>query len=163
MVKVDPFIAPIPRKILNDPELRPFFEYFVRWAHDIWIRSGGGDDAITSTQNRDIYDSTAFTAAINELQKDSDYFSVIPQSLDYNPISVSGIYQANPYDWINAKNGSVITLPDHGSLIIRNGDGSLIKFSGSKNINGSNEGYLRKKGTSIHLKYFPQDNEWFVR
>ena len=46
MAKVDPFVAPIPRKFLNDPELRPFFEYLNRHLHDMFIRSGGGDDAI---------------------------------------------------------------------------------------------------------------------
>lgn len=46
MAKVDPFTAPIPAKFLNDPELRPFFEYLNRFLHDLFIRTGGGDDAI---------------------------------------------------------------------------------------------------------------------
>lgn len=46
MANVDPFVAPIPRKFLNDPELRPFFEYLNRFLHDLFIRSGGGDDEI---------------------------------------------------------------------------------------------------------------------
>ena len=46
MAKVDPFVAQIPRKFLNDPELRPFFEYLNRFLHDLFIRTGGGDDAI---------------------------------------------------------------------------------------------------------------------
>ena len=50
MAKVDPFVAPIPRKFLNDPELRPFFEYLNRFLHDLFIRTGGGDDAIEAVQ-----------------------------------------------------------------------------------------------------------------
>lgn len=50
MAKVDPFVAQIPRKFLNDPELRPFFEYLNRFLHDLFIRTGGGDDLIEATQ-----------------------------------------------------------------------------------------------------------------
>lgn len=46
MAKLDPFTAQIPAKFLNDPELRPFFEYLNRFLHDLFIRTGGGDDAI---------------------------------------------------------------------------------------------------------------------
>tara|TARA_R110000851_G_scaffold228174_3_gene380956 strand:- start:898 stop:1188 length:291 start_codon:yes stop_codon:yes gene_type:complete len=53
--KVDPFVMPIPRSLLNDPESRAYFEYLNRWAHDIWIRTGGGTDtisAVASASNR---------------------------------------------------------------------------------------------------------------
>jgi hypothetical protein len=46
MATVDPFLQPIPKALLQDKETRQFFEYTVRWMHDMWIRSGGGDDAI---------------------------------------------------------------------------------------------------------------------
>lgn len=55
MANVDPFIHPIPPKILADPQLRPFFEYFVRWAHDMWVRSGGGNDLVSDTGTRESY------------------------------------------------------------------------------------------------------------
>lgn len=46
MARVDPFVIPIPPELLKDPQTREFFEYFVRWAHDIWLRTGGGNDAV---------------------------------------------------------------------------------------------------------------------
>lgn len=50
MADVDPFVAPIPRKFLEDPETRPFFEYLNRFLHDLFIRTGGGDDAIEAIE-----------------------------------------------------------------------------------------------------------------
>jgi hypothetical protein len=43
---VDPRIYPIPLALQKDPEVRKYFEDFERWAHDMWIRSGAGTDAI---------------------------------------------------------------------------------------------------------------------
>lgn len=45
-VSVDPFVIPIPQKLLNDPELGPTFQYLWKFLYDMWQRSGGGNDAI---------------------------------------------------------------------------------------------------------------------
>ena len=46
-VDVDPFLHPIPKALREDPETRAFFEYLNRWNHDMWVRSGGGTDAVS--------------------------------------------------------------------------------------------------------------------
>lgn len=54
-IKVDPFVIPIPPSLNKEPETRKYFEYLNRWAHDMWVRSGGGTDTIsivTSESNR---------------------------------------------------------------------------------------------------------------
>ena len=53
--KVDPFVYPIPPELLKDKETRVFFEYLVRWSHDMWVRSGAGSDDlsfVSSDSNR---------------------------------------------------------------------------------------------------------------
>lgn len=45
--KVDPFVIPIPMALNKDPEVRRYFEYLNRWAHDMWVRSGAGDDKLS--------------------------------------------------------------------------------------------------------------------
>ena len=53
--KVDPFVYPIPKEFLENPDTREFFEYFVRWSHDMWVRSGAGNDDlsfVSSDSNR---------------------------------------------------------------------------------------------------------------
>ena len=53
--EVDPFLYPIPAQFQSDPEARKFFEYLVRWNHDMWVRSGAGTDnlsLVSSDSNR---------------------------------------------------------------------------------------------------------------
>lgn len=45
-IKVDPFLHPIPTKLLNDPETQGFFTYLTRWCNQIWNRTGAGTDTI---------------------------------------------------------------------------------------------------------------------
>jgi hypothetical protein len=66
LAKVDPFVAPIPRKFLNDPELRPFFEYLNRFLHDLVIRTGGGTDAIEANEEPVIATAFAQLKVLNE-------------------------------------------------------------------------------------------------
>ena len=46
VTQVDPFVIPIPAGLNKDPETRKYFEYLNRWAHDMWVRSGAGDDKL---------------------------------------------------------------------------------------------------------------------
>lgn len=46
MSQVDPFVIPIPHKILNDPELAPTFQYLWRFLYDMWQRTGGAVDLV---------------------------------------------------------------------------------------------------------------------
>ncbi|MDC0637506.1 hypothetical protein OAP25_02275 [Flavobacteriaceae bacterium] len=91
----------------------------------------------------------------------------IPQP-QFKAITVASNYTANDYEFINAKAGSTITLAkypvENSAIIIRNGDGSVIKLNGNgKNINGSKTGITTQKGTAIEFHYFIDSNEWFAR
>jgi len=44
--RVDPFVIPIPAALSKDADTRKYFEYLNRWAHDMWVRSGAGDDTL---------------------------------------------------------------------------------------------------------------------
>ena len=52
---VDPRLYPIPRSLQEDPEVRKYFEDLERFNHDMWIRSGAGNDNlsfVSSDSNR---------------------------------------------------------------------------------------------------------------
>jgi hypothetical protein len=72
-----------------------------------------------------------------------------------------------PWDFVNAKSGVTVTLPAtpprNAVVVVRNGDGSLIKLSSVKDFNGSKTGELRREGTSIEFHYFIDSDEWFAR
>jgi len=44
--KVDPFVIKWPIQWLTDPEIEPVIRYLNRFLHDLWIRTGGGNDDI---------------------------------------------------------------------------------------------------------------------
>lgn len=46
MAQVDPFTVPLPSKLSRDPETGPFFTYLVKFLHDMWRRTGGGEDFV---------------------------------------------------------------------------------------------------------------------
>ena len=66
-MKVDPPVIRIPRKLAEDPELEPFFRELARWKHDMWIRSGGGNDAI---ENLEIENVTTLSNRATESESD---------------------------------------------------------------------------------------------
>lgn len=51
MSNLNPFTQPIPSVWREDRELRSWVEYLNRFLHDIWVRTGGGDDAIANLEN----------------------------------------------------------------------------------------------------------------
>lgn len=46
MALVDPFVVELPAKLANDPEVGPYFFYLNKFLHDIFERTGGGDDLV---------------------------------------------------------------------------------------------------------------------
>tara|TARA_R110000803_G_scaffold210685_4_gene283236 strand:- start:6570 stop:6866 length:297 start_codon:yes stop_codon:yes gene_type:complete len=51
MANVDPFVIQWPTQWVQDPEIGPVVQYLNRFLHDLWIRTGGGDDIISDNEN----------------------------------------------------------------------------------------------------------------
>ncbi|MEE8289575.1 MAG: hypothetical protein V3R25_09200 [Nitrosomonadaceae bacterium] len=84
MAKVDPYVQRIPRKFLEDPELRPWFEYLNRFLHDLWQRSGGGDDAIDALEVGELYEPGIQTNNSDELIDELETSQEMALILDLN-------------------------------------------------------------------------------
>lgn len=50
-MKVDPFVITWPQQWINDPEIAPVLNYLNRFLHDLWVRTGGGNDEIDDLQD----------------------------------------------------------------------------------------------------------------
>ena len=50
MANVDPFIIQWPEKWTTDPEIAPAINYLNLFLHDMFIRSGGGEDLLETSQ-----------------------------------------------------------------------------------------------------------------
>ena len=55
MANVDPFVIKWPDKWLSDPQIEPVIRYLNRFLHDLWIRTGGGNDNIADEGIRELY------------------------------------------------------------------------------------------------------------
>jgi len=89
MANVDPFIQPIPEIFASDPVLRAYWEYLHRFLHDIWIRTGGGDDAIEIIQEEE-------SSAEGEVSR-------VQALVDRLSKRVTDLEKLNDYSQINAR------------------------------------------------------------
>ena len=169
MAKVDPFLHPIPPALTQDKQTRDFFEYFVRWAHDIWQRTGGGSDAVSDTGVRESY---PWQIDYSEHEKGSELQSLFAGIFDapqLRAVTVSNeIYTALAYDFVSATNNATVKFPvsppENCVIIVRNSDGSNISLDGNgRTINGSSTGRLIRSGTCLEFYYFIDTNEWFTK
>lgn len=65
-IKVDPFVIPIPRKILEDHDSRVYFEYLNNFLHGMWVRTGGGTDLIDAASSDANRKSSSLLLAVLE-------------------------------------------------------------------------------------------------
>jgi len=72
MAKVDPRLYNIPVDLQKTPEVRKYFEDLERFLHDLWFRTGGGNDAIieveASVDNGALSKSAILGGRIGELE-----------------------------------------------------------------------------------------------
>ena len=180
MANVDPFIHPIPPKILADPQLRPFFEYFVKWAHDMWVRSGGGNDLVSDTGTRESY---PWSEDVTEGVRDSFYSSLaanteieqeiiynFPVEHDFNRLTAktinNEIYTAVDNMFINATNNSTLVLPANpieNSQVDFTKDKTKLTLKGNgKKVNGTTQDIIfKKERLGRQIRYFIDVDEWF--
>ena len=81
MSSVDPFVIPIPEKLLRDQETREYFTYLGRFLHDLWVRTGGGNDKIDDLQDGALGSDSRRMAEIRQLTKKVRQLELEIQSL----------------------------------------------------------------------------------
>ena len=182
MTDVDPFVVQWPEKWITDPQVAPVVQYLNRFLHDLWIRTGGGEDAISEVTGSESFETSTSNGqyiALHEAQENQDgEIYIPPPQLDYecepllgqqfNARLVNADAEAVNGDYIEASNGATIKAdrcPGSNDVIkIANGDGSSIRFDG----NGNNVMYtdigncidIQRKGTSITFQWFDEGPYW---
>jgi len=76
LASVDPFVIQWPKKWTEDPEIGPVIHYLNKFLHDLWLRSGGSDDAIESGSDPDIINNLANLNAIQQQIGSGDFLTV---------------------------------------------------------------------------------------
>ena len=167
MADVDPRLQRIPKQLLESREVRGYFEELERFLHDLWIRTGGGNDAIENQSIRESYPWPDPT--VNTDDGETPYQSVFHQpAIEFRSVTANADYTMIDHDFVNAKSGATITFPEfppeNSVVIVRNGDGSRVKLLGNgREINGSTDGAINREGTAVTFQYFILENAWYAR
>lgn len=172
MTIVDPFLVPIPRKYLESKVEREYHERLIRTIDQLRQRTGGATDEIAESGTRELYpwvidDPTQETINYNfDTRNEEVHYHFDSVVREFRGVTVSSNYTAVPWDWVNAKNGITVFMPQYPSdgdeVIIRNGDTKSIHIDGNgKDINDNDCIVIYRKGNSIRFKFFLDDNQWF--
>jgi len=162
--QVDPFIYPIPKKFLNDPELRPYFEYFHRWAHDMWKRTGGSSDDVADTGLRETY---PWLQEHNTDDQQQIVYNVETPVVQLITKTISReTYTAVDNMFINATNNSTLVLPANpieNSQVDFTKDKTKLTLKGNgKKVNGTTQDIIfKKERLGRQIRYFIDVDEWF--
>lgn len=174
--KVDPFIHPIPNKFINDSELRPYFEFLHRWAHDMWMRTGGSQDEVSDTGLRETYpwiqESKVETDVSRLYSSDEKGRSIdlVMQAPEFKEIITKTIsnetYTAVDNMFVNMTNNSTLVMPlspERNSVIYITKDDTIATLRpNGKKVNGVLDDivfYKERLARQIH--YFIDADEWF--
>ena len=168
MAKVDPYVVDFPQEWLNNPDIEPWARYTNRFLHDLWVRTGGGNDVIENIDNSEVYNTGSVSNAMDSiatLEQIEDLIPTVIPTVFYSAIK-TGSYTAVNGDFIEAQSGAIITLDPEAEIddeiMVANGDGSKITVSGTiKYTKLDTALFIRQQGTSLHFQNF--GDYWRIR
>jgi len=170
VVQVDPFLYPIPDGFLKDPEVRAWYEYDNRWKHDIWLRTGGGDDAIAESQIGELYEPGIQTSNVDELAEELEVSQEMavqaPVSEVLEVITANANFTTTGNQILICTNTAAITItlnanPDDGEQVhIKRQNAGGVKVVGA--IDGATTKTIGVRYSSPHLIYTIDANEWSI-
>lgn len=182
MTDVDPFVIKWPSAWLTDPEIGPVVQYLNRFLHDLWLRTGGGDDAISEVQIGELYETGIESATVTELEQElNDYdFYTLPEPEDVDEPNyttervwhkriVNSETNAADHGIYMVGDGAKINLPVYpdtdSDLIIINRDDMTITVDGNGNdikVKSTTTSSVKwsSAGKSIHFYWFEDGPYW---
>lgn len=168
---VGPFLSRPPRKFLEDPEERKFWEQHLQHIESIRTEINRLSESANSDQGGDNFggqqepdrggDSTSDTFGGREV--------VGFRGKTFNEVTISGTrYNASADDNIFATAEAIIVLPNSppsgAQVFVNTGDFSLIRIiTEDKNINGEREIQISTSGSFLEFLYSPISDEWRLR
>ena len=165
MANVDPFVVPIPPNIrAQSPD---FWNYLQRFLHDLWVRSGGGNDELEnegvrelfSWQNRQVDDDNTTLSSL---------FGAVNQSISSSRevITTSDDFTTTTDQVIVCTNTSPITVtlnanPGGGETVtVKRQNTGAVTVSGI--IDGKTAITLLSRYDAPDLVYIVETNEWAI-
>ena len=182
MSRVDPFLYPIPKELQIDAEVRAYFEYLNRFLHDIWARTGGGDDQVANASIEELYpwtpsadsDSSIANLFNNRRAIQQDALSLFAATLKFDKLDIVELKAADTAFTTtgsqiivcNNTDSALITLradPDDLEEIQIEKKNGPVRFQSSAGINGKTTEFiiLDLKG-SPRIRFYGVAGEWSI-
>jgi len=174
--RVDPYVIQPPLRVSNPDgtltaEFAAWFQYDNRWKHDIWVRTGAGDDAIDGGLNGDVYGPGIQTDDVDTDSSDdfgsqaiidglAERVEELEASIQRQNIIISELVESNSY--VSAEDdffdfdisSSADTSGGGGQTLILEATGTSFDTTESSIIICNNASPL-----TINLNQFPGDGE----
>jgi len=172
---LDPFVVEWPTKWVQDPEIGPVVTYLNRFVNDLFLRSGGGDDAIVETQIVELYEPGIQTGNYEELleELELDVEMLGGQGFDPSQLLPSVTVESAAYTTagsitVIATSNITVTLnasPDTGETVTikRATTAGTVTIDGNgKNIDGASTHTLILNYESRNILYVTETDEWLI-
>jgi hypothetical protein len=167
MAIVNPRLQRIPKALLQDRETRLYFEDIERFLHDLWIRTGGGDDDVANQSLRELYPwSVSATESSHGL---FSYFDSNHTKTDFDVIEVIGTtHTTRGNEIVVCNNTALLTVTlnpdaDHKeqAIIVRNNTGS-VRVTATKLISGQLTKTILRRYSAPHHIFTTEADSWSV-
>lgn len=155
-VDVDPFIEEFPTQWVGKDgrltdEAVHYLEYSERWMHDMWQRSGAGDDAVSEQGIKELYPWATFTPVrlledIEIAAGDTAFTATADQFIVCNNTATATI--------------TLNTEPEDGEEVVIARRNAGVIMAGI--VNGKTNPSLAFKLDTAHLKFSVAAGEWVV-
>lgn len=167
MTVVDPRLAQIPRELQDTFDKRVYFEELERFLHDLWIRTGGGNDDIADESIKELYPwipskPEEQVSEMNMFPRPADpakfgVLEVVSTSADYTTTGNQIIICTNTSDITITLNA---TPEDTEQVHIVRQNAGGVTISGT--INGQSSLVIGQRYSSPHLIYTIDGGEWSI-
>ncbi len=162
---LDPPIEQVPSELLENQDMRIYFEELQRWRHDVYVKLGKGGDPVSDAEEFSIEDTSANAELLEEFETEFSQLT-IPTLKEIQVIATSTDFTTTGSQVIICTNTSPIDItlnstPDDGEQL-------HIKRQnvGRVNVIGAIDGDTRKsiviRYDSPHLIYTLDAGEWSI-
>lgn len=181
MADVDPRLQQIPKELQDTFNKRVYFEELERFLHDLWVRTGGGDDEIAAQSTQELYswrqgrveqESTARLFGSKTSKTSKDLISLYSRKgavKEFEVVEVTGTtHTTTGNEIVICSNTSplIVTLnptPDHmeRAIIVRNSAGAVSVTSDKKISGKTTKKILRRYSAPDHI-FTTEADTWNV-
>ena len=152
----------LPAKLVNDPELRPYFLYQQEYLFKLWQRTGGGTDNIGSQQDQIDAIKLRLDAIEGRLDAVEARLTYLEGTMVVTAVSVT----ATGNTTIICTDALTVTFDasplDKDLVKVKARNGNVTIDGNGKNIDGNDSVIIRRNFTGLDMVYSSELDAWSI-